>query len=451
MSLNTALAARTAIIVACLKPLAVAAQEQRALFIGNSFSYVQGGVWAQYESIAEYCVPGLQVSVTSNAVGARTLSMSIAGPPAEMVKSGGYDLLVLQDQSDLMISGTSAVHDFFAPEAARHKATVGFYETWAKPVTGSNFTTGTLWRKAVYEKYAEISRDAGVPRVLIARVGEAFSKVLELYSGDTDEPAFNALYDIDREHPSLLGINLAAWVMVLAFNSDRFQAGGCDSSRVPLVPGQTEQQKRTFASIACWLSDLCPDPARAPLPSQQLCKTARALQGRWVQNKTSAEAHCATAAGQKLPADCTHLVEWEVSDTSVTRRAEGKVESHNLRIRDYGWFCSVKLTPELVYVSKTTANKILFNDCQVWTRSGSEAVAKPNECMCIQTSSWKDGEGNTCDVYESGQPKHDPTSCNWGSGGIVSQSKRLRAWQACPGCQRCQGMLHKSAPPQLLV
>jgi len=411
---------------------------QRVLFIGNSFSYVHGGVWSQYKAIAEACVPGLRVQVEHNAVGCRTLAMAAGDSAAEMVKAQSYDTLVLQDQSDLMDyrGGIRSIKGFFAPEANVHGAAVGFYQTWAKPGWG-NFTADTLARIHAYEGFARVAETAGAKTVM-ARVGEAFLRVLNTCGGDTEDPSFTKLYDADLEHPSELGLNLAGWVMAFAFNSRRIPIGGCDTTKVPSLPGQSDKQKRQFATIACELAGACSKSSVHDAEKQKpLCKRAEAMQGDWLRRRTRMQAHCDRKLGDTRPADCFFTEQWHVDGTLVTATVETKAAQHGLRVRDYGSFCSVKLVPELIYAKRVERNRIVFNDCQVWRRAGDGMNPPPDECECMTPTTWKDQEGDSCQVYAPGGRKHSDAACDAGLGGIVSRTQSLQAWQACPGCGRC--------------
>jgi len=411
---------------------------QKVLFVGNSFSYVHGGVWSQYKAIAEACVPGLKVQAKHNAVGCRTLAMAVGDSAAEMVRAQSYDILVLQDQSDLMDyrGGIRSIKGFFAPEANRRGATVGFYQTWAKPGWG-NFTADTLARIHAYKGFARVAETAGAKTVM-ARVGEAFLGVLNSCGGDTEDPSFTKLYDGDLEHPSKLGLNLAAWVMAYAFNSKRMPVGGCDTAKVPSVQGQSDTQKRQFATIACELAGACSMSAANDEQKKPLCKRAAAMQGNWLRRRTRMLEHCDQKLGDARRADCFFTEQWHVDGTLVTATVEGKSEQHNLRVRDYGSFCSVKLVPEMIYAKRVEDNMIVFNDCQVWRRAADGSTYPPSdECECMTPATWKDQDGDNCQVYASGGRKHNDAACDSGVGGIVSRTQSLQAWQACPGCGRC--------------
>merc|ERR1719323_767274 len=72
---------------------------QRVLFVGNSYTFVND-LPHTYQSLAESRLPGLQVTVDSDATGARSLGeASRVGSCRAKVQAGGYDFLVLHDQS----------------------------------------------------------------------------------------------------------------------------------------------------------------------------------------------------------------------------------------------------------------------------------------------------------------------------------------------------------------
>jgi len=420
--------------VFCLVSAAVA-EQQNVLFLGNSFSFVSSGVWTQYKTIAEACIPGLQVSTTFQGQGAETLRM--AGEDlatVSMVRDGHYDILVLQDQSELAESGYDAVKHVFAPQAKAHGALLGLYETWATPdADGKNLTQGTLLRKGYYEILAKVAREVGA-EVAMARGGEAFDKVMKSVGGDWEYPTFLHLLSGDYDHPSELGLNLVAWTMVLSFNRKRFPTTGCDTSKVPNAPGQSDEQKIFYAKIACELAGVCPPEAAgavAPVVPPG-CKAGVGLQGEWVRKLKLPASECGGSS------DCTYLENWVVSGTQVTQYAREGAKLHSLRVSQYGTdLCYVKLLPMFAYIKRLTQTKVMFNDCQVWTRKANAAEATVDECWCVSSGLWKDAAGDTCAAYEQGQPKGQDYYCDSTGEDRVSMFRSVRAWETCPGCQRC--------------
>lgn len=445
-------------VLLCLAASAgsASAEQQRVLFVGNSFSFVSGGVWTQYQAIAQACVPGLQVSTQFKGDAARTLKEAATDPATvDLVRGGQYEILVLQDQSELAESGDGAVRTLFAPEAKRHGALLGFYETWATPeADGDNLTQGTLLRKHYYDGLANIAKQVGAT-VAEARAGEAFLEVLKHNGYDWEMPGFRQLLAGDYDHPSYVGLNLVAWVMTHSFNAKRLGPSGCDYNRVPTVHGQSDEDKKTYARIACELAGICARVA-VPVPTvPPLCHVGQALQGAWVRKRKLSDVECAQQQPQvQMGGDqsdrCTHLERWVVSGTQVTKTAKGAVEQHMLRVNAYGTLCIIKLLP-YYYLRKITPTKVVWNDCEVWTREGHEDVARPDECWCQSTQKWRDGDGDACAAYGPGGPKHNQWHCESPGTERVSMFKSLLAWQSCPGCQRCTASDAGATPARRLA
>eukprot|EP00930_Biecheleria_cincta_P057772 TRINITY_DN43651_c0_g1_i1.p1 TRINITY_DN43651_c0_g1~~TRINITY_DN43651_c0_g1_i1.p1 ORF type:complete len:466 (+),score=70.86 TRINITY_DN43651_c0_g1_i1:41-1399(+) len=418
------------------------AEEQRVLFVGDSFSFVNGGVWRQYKTIAEACIPGLHVSYAQSSEGARTLAMASADPAArKLVHDMQYDILVVQDQSSLeeLEEGLEAIKEWLSPAAKQHEALLGLYETWASPYM-VNITAGTLWLKAFYEKAATIARGQGA-EVAIARAGEAFLKFLDEECGhDWQDPAFHTLYAGDFQHPSYLGHNLVAWTMVLSFNAKRFEHGkGCDASRVPDVPGQSKDWKPTFARIACELSGVCSKQAKSS-SHKELRGQALKLQGHWVRQRKLPlpQAQC-----NRTDHDCTYLEQWAINGTSVTQIGKSanwtlngatlvtKERTHYLHVLDDD---NVKMIPDMSFVKQISDNKVWFSDCVVLTRAEKADLSMVDECWCVDNAAWQDLDGRDCAWWESYVDKnnYDPSMyCNKLMNGHAA------AMLSCPGCGKC--------------
>mmetsp|Transcript_100717 Transcript_100717/g.291125 ORF Transcript_100717/g.291125 Transcript_100717/m.291125 type:complete len:460 (-) Transcript_100717:178-1557(-) len=418
---------------------AAVAEEQRVLFVGNSFSFVSGSVWAQYKTITEACIPGLHVSTTFKGDGGQTLHGSAKDPGTRAaVEQGDYDILVLQDQSELAEDGTQDVRNFYAPQAKKHGALVGLYETWATPdADGDNLTKGTWLRKGYYEGLKVAAESSGA-KVVIARAGEAFHEVLKDFDYDWEVPGFLDLLSGDYDHPSPLGLNLVAWVMTMRFNNPRFGAEGCDAHRVPNVQGQSDATKTRFARIACELAYVCPR-ASAPPPPPKLCRIAQELQGDWVTKSKISKLECKSLRQQGkswVNSDCTFTEEFRVEGTEVTHTVKGEMKTSHLRVSQYGQLCIVKLIPAFAYVARIGSDKVQFNDCRVWTRKGGEETPVADECWCSKSETWKDGAGKTCEAY--GSEGRDNGLCESEGSEQISRFHALKAKQACSGCGVCQ-------------
>eukprot|EP00931_Biecheleriopsis_adriatica_P006547 TRINITY_DN107942_c0_g1_i1.p1 TRINITY_DN107942_c0_g1~~TRINITY_DN107942_c0_g1_i1.p1 ORF type:complete len:471 (+),score=90.99 TRINITY_DN107942_c0_g1_i1:52-1413(+) len=419
----------------------VQAWDQHVLFLGNSFSFFNGGVWRQYKTIAEHCIPGLRVWYSHSASGAETLSMHSHNTQERgMVEADPFDILVLQDQSGLNEAdqGYEAVKNWFIPQARKKKAMIGFFETWSTPRMGGNFSANTEWLKSYYEANAAFAREAGV-KVTIARAGEAYREVLEdKFGGDFTDPGFQSMYFYDHQHPSYLGHNLAAWTMVLAYNKDYFmnEGKGCDASRVPNVQNQDTDWKFMFAEIACELAGVCEKKKRTS--DTKLNDLAKRMQGEWVRRK-------------ELPdcdgSHCNFLEKWTVDGTTVTQKGLvgnwSTVDGHNTvhmvpEIKSYKLHIlgeDVKIVPKNVMVKTVTSTKMWLGDCTVVTRPSDKDAASLEECWCLDDG-WRDNQGNDCKFY-MGKILNDGFSPFTACFRSPRLSDGATASVACPICNKC--------------
>lgn len=415
------------------------AEDQHVLFLGNSYSFFNGGgpgIWDQYKHIAEACIPGFHVYYQQQSAAAWTLAMFAQDAEAKhKVADGVYDLLVIQDQSTLMEleGGLDAVKNWFGPQARKHGALLGLYETWASPSLGNNLTAWTVFLEAYYEKAAKLARAQGA-EVVIARAGEAFHEVLkDKFNYDWQMPEFHKLYFSDYNHASFLGHNLAAWTMVLSFNRHRFTETGCDAHRVPNVANQNDDWKFMFAQIACELADVCPKK-EVKWPEPPMTGLLLQLQGEWIRKKTLPEEVCQPGA------HCTFLEIWRVNGTLVTQTTkEGRydqdhVEMYTQELTHYLKVDgdTVKLMPEMSHVHQVKDGKVWFDDCMVLTRPEKKNTAQVDECWCMGDGTWKDYDSATCDTYATNiaHGAIPVNICKKEGGGIAAEN-------ACLACGKC--------------
>jgi lysophospholipase L1-like esterase len=171
----------------------------RILFIGNSFTGRNDLPDLLREMAASAPQPGTIVTEQVLANGASLRQHWNAGVAAEKIRAGGWDFVVLQEQSTLPIKNANRFHEnvrLFDQEIQEHGARTVLYLTWARqqaPETQAALTQAT---KA-------IATELGA---LTAPVGDVWKTVLE------EEPAWT-LYDKDGSHPSRLGSYLAACVL----------------------------------------------------------------------------------------------------------------------------------------------------------------------------------------------------------------------------------------------
>jgi hypothetical protein len=168
------------------------------LFIGNSFT-------------ARNDVPGLigqLAAARGHSLDHRLISQGGAslkmhwnkGVAPAAIRQGGWDYVVLQEQSTLPVKNPARMHEnvrLFAPVIRDAGAKMALYLTWAR-------RNNPKAQAAITAAYESIAGEMGAR---VAPVGVAWERFLAGHS----EPA---LHDKDDSHPTLAGSYLAACVFL---------------------------------------------------------------------------------------------------------------------------------------------------------------------------------------------------------------------------------------------
>lgn len=166
------------------------------LFIGNSFT-------------ARNDVPGLIGRMAASrgrelrhdlvsAGGASLRAHWNKGVAAELIRSKGYDHVVLQEQSTLPVKNARRMHEnirLFDEIIRGSRATTALYLTWARRNAPES-------QQAITTAYITIAEELGAT---VVPVGVAWESLLR-------EPEPPVLHDRDMSHPSPAGSYLAACV-----------------------------------------------------------------------------------------------------------------------------------------------------------------------------------------------------------------------------------------------
>ena len=184
------------------------AKPLRVLFIGNSYTYFNN-LPATIADFARARHEARPLEATVVLVGGATLEAHLAqGDAAREIARGGWDAIVLQDQSLRPIGAPAALwHDAesFAALAKRVGARILFYETWAREATPAQ-------QEALSSAYHQAaSRTDGT----VVHVGDAWAA----FRRSEPAGARSALFFIDGSHPSTAGTYLAACVFYAALYS----------------------------------------------------------------------------------------------------------------------------------------------------------------------------------------------------------------------------------------
>lgn len=200
----------------------------KALFIGNSFT-ARNDLPGLISGLAESRGKVLEHRLI-HAGGASLRAHWNAGQAAEMIRGGGYDDVVLQEQSTLPVKNTARMHEnvrLFDGAITAAGARAVLYMTWARRNAPDS-------QQAITDAYTAVGKELGAT---VVPVGVAWQRFLR----DHDEPV---LHDRDQSHPTVAGSYLAACVFLAAlFNESPV---GIDVD----VPGLSADDRATLQAAA---------------------------------------------------------------------------------------------------------------------------------------------------------------------------------------------------------
>lgn len=168
----------------------------RVLFIGNSYTFVNGGLDKQLQGLAP------STETERIAFGGYTLEKHWNdGNAIQRIREGNWDYVILQEQSQIPVINQKGFYDFarkFDEEIRRSGAKTILLMTWERPDSRTfGVTTANL-----AAAYASLGKEL---RAKVAPAGLAFERSLR------DKPDI-ALY-VQDGHPTVEGTYLAACVL----------------------------------------------------------------------------------------------------------------------------------------------------------------------------------------------------------------------------------------------
>ena len=186
-------------ITLLLAVTACAAPAHKILFIGNSLTYSQSGIYFHLEKLAASAIPTVTIETGKSVWGGATLKTLWAmTEPRAMINTGSYDIVVLQeDIPEINVASFREYAREFVGEIRKVKSRPVLLMAWD-------------YRRLGWISMAEIAqahRDAGKELgVDVAPVGLAWQRSMK------ERPDLD-LFVADREHPSIYGTYLATNVV----------------------------------------------------------------------------------------------------------------------------------------------------------------------------------------------------------------------------------------------
>ena len=199
------------------------------LFIGNSFTQRNNlpGLLAELAAARNLSVRHELISVG----GASLRTHWNAGRAAKAIATGGYNYVVLQEQSTLPLKNAQRMAEnvrLFNESIKQAGSKTVLYMTWARQHSPEA-------QQTIAEAYSKIGEELGTIVVPVGLVWEDFL-------AQHDQPA---LYDRDQSHPTLAGSYLAACVFLATLL--KANPVGIDSG-----PAGLDKQDRAALQLAAW-------------------------------------------------------------------------------------------------------------------------------------------------------------------------------------------------------
>lgn len=222
----------------------------RVLFVGNSYTYVNGGVDVHMRNLYLTAHPDSLLETANVTVGGFTLGDHWHYAPTHTaIDSGNWDVVVLQEQSQRPVLEPDSFYYFarlLNGEILHANSETAFYMTWARQYDPPMIDS-------LAAAYDSIGHELGA---LVSPCGRAFQRVVE------EDTTIN-LYDTDGSHPSVWGTYLVCCVFYAALVQE-------SPVGVPYVNDAriTEAQRLYLQSVA-WetVRSHSPIPLSAPPPA----------------------------------------------------------------------------------------------------------------------------------------------------------------------------------------
>jgi len=211
----------------------------RILFVGNSLIFAGGGVDLAFQRLAT--AAGHDVTVDRQTVGGMTLATHARRPETlTALRDGGYDTVILQEQSNFPITDRAAFHAAvrdLVPIIRAAGAQPWLYMTWTYKQTFRELDPSHGWMTAqLADAYQTIGAELGVP---VIPAGLIWQRALE----ETDL----ALYE-DFHHQNETGAELVACVVLHALfgevvESDKLGGGRSEAVAQPVAAARARSKQ----------------------------------------------------------------------------------------------------------------------------------------------------------------------------------------------------------------
>lgn len=212
-------------------PRTVSDPPRRILFIGNSLTYANSGIYSHLTRLTASVVPPMQVEADSAVVGGQYFkTLWEVFPEPRRAIARGHDVVVLQeDLPETKVEDFKKYAPMFVDEIRKTGARPVLLMAWGYR------RLGWISTAQIAEAHREVGKQLGVD---VAPVGLAWERVMK------ERPDLN-LFAPDFEHPSMLGTYLETLVVYATV----FRKTLTDPS---YVPSGVTPDAATFLKRVAW-------------------------------------------------------------------------------------------------------------------------------------------------------------------------------------------------------
>src|SRR5262249_21375472 len=204
---------------------------RKVLFVGDSFTYAQGGIYTHFEKLAAAATPPLTVTTDKAVAGGAFLKrLWELQEPVKAIDSGAFDVVVLQD--DIPETNVDYFRQYarmFVEEVRKNKARPVLFMAWAYQ------RLGWISMDEIAKAHRNLGKELNVD---VAPVGLAWQQASK------QRPNLD-MYASDREHPSIYGTYLATCVIYPTIY-------GKDPSGLNYVAPEMSSEKTGFLQRVAW-------------------------------------------------------------------------------------------------------------------------------------------------------------------------------------------------------
>src|SRR6516162_2220466 len=187
------------VLISSLAAAQSPAPPRNVLFVGDSFTYTQGGIYTHFEKMAAAAIPPAFVKTDKAVAGGAFLKVLWEmREPVKAIDTGTFDVVVLQD--DIPETNVDYFRQYarmFVDEVRKNKGRPVLFMAWAYQ------RLGWISMQEIARAHRDLAKELNVE---VAPVGLAWQQAskerpdLDMYAGD-------------REHPSIFGMYLATCVV----------------------------------------------------------------------------------------------------------------------------------------------------------------------------------------------------------------------------------------------